>query len=151
MKKFLTVLGVIFLVVLVLGIAGFIYLASRGAALDKEARPSSTPPSPMVVKDWDQETFLKYASPEFLQATKGEDLTRLFKTFRRLGQMLEYQGSQGQANMFYMPRTGKQITGVYVAKAKFDAGPAQIKVTAIKGSAVADRRLSRSFALIPSA
>jgi hypothetical protein len=37
MKRVLTVLGVIFLALLMLGISGFIYIASRGAALDKES------------------------------------------------------------------------------------------------------------------
>jgi hypothetical protein len=132
MKKFFIVLGVIFLTLILLAIAGIGISASKGAALDKESKAYVDPAVPAIVSSWSERELLNRASPEFRQITSPEDVQRFFQTLRPLGRLREYKGSQGQAITYHDLAKGTTVSANYTVIAEFEAGYAKIYVKLIK-------------------
>lgn len=132
MKKTLMILGGVFLVLLVLGVAGIAIVAVKGNALDKESKQYVDAAVPAIVSGWDITEIQSRASPEFKVAVKDEDLEKLVRMFRRLGKLKAYNGAKGDANISVTTQHGKVISAAYVASADFDTGPAEIKMSLIK-------------------
>src|SRR5262245_12546066 len=135
MGKFLTVLGaivgVLFLCVLVVGGGIAAYLRSVGPELDSDSQAYVDQTIPVLVEGWDPEALRSRSSDELRPYLKEPDMGNLYGMFRRLGAMKHYDGSRGQANLFFQPR-GIRTTAAYVAKADFENGPATIKMSLIK-------------------
>ena len=72
------------------------------------------------------------ASPEFINASRGQNVDAFFEQYRRLGRMTHYKGSIGDANMTFWTGTGQRVTAVYNAQATFENGTAEIRITLIK-------------------
>ena len=68
MKKFLIVLGSIFLAVIMLGAIGIAFTAIRGTALDKESKAYADSALRAIVSTWSEKELLDRASPEFRKA-----------------------------------------------------------------------------------
>lgn len=132
MKKLLIILGSTFLVILVLAVAGISFAVNRGVALDKESKAYVDSVLPVIVSGWDKQELLRRASPEFQQVVKEGEVDKLYIMFRRLGNLHEYQGSEGQSDLSVTSQKGKVISATYTARANFDAAPAVIKVSLIK-------------------
>ena len=132
MKKSLIFLGAVFLILIVIAIVGTIFVVIKGSRLDKESKQYADAAIAAIVSGWNKQDLVERASPEFMAATKDDDLNKLFALFRRLGRLKKYKGSEGQANISVTTQHGKVITANYVAKAEFDAGKAKIKVNLIK-------------------
>ncbi|UCC23494.1 MAG: hypothetical protein JSW23_05435 [Planctomycetota bacterium] len=132
MKKALMILGVIFAGLIVLGVIGFGVLAVKGTALDKESKAYVDEVTPAILANLKKETLFQYASDELKNAASEEEFDKMFDFFAKLGQFKEYKGSTGQANISVTTERGKQITGIYEAQAKFENGPATVKITTIK-------------------
>jgi len=132
MKKFFTILGIIFLVIIVLGAVGIGFIAVRGNALDKESKAYANRAIPAVVSGWSEQELLARASPEFKQAVAPEKLDQMFHWFTSLGPLQKCEPARGQAGITVTPKTGKVISGQYTAKAKFEKGDATIKLVLIK-------------------
>jgi hypothetical protein len=131
-KKILIVLGAIFLALIILAVIGIGIAAFKGSALDKQTRAYVDSTVPLIVSNWDEQALLSRASPEFTQAVDKENLDKLYFMFWKLGKFRNYEGSKGQSYMSMTTENGKSVTAVYVCKATFDAGPADIKVTLVK-------------------
>jgi hypothetical protein len=131
-KKILIVLGAIFLALIILAVIGIGIAAVKGSALDKQTKAYVDSTVPLIVSNWDEQALLSRASPEFTQAVDKEKLDKLYFMFRKLGKFRNYEDSKGQSYMSMTTENGKFVTAVYVCKATFDAGPADIKVTLIK-------------------
>jgi hypothetical protein len=69
MKKFLIVLGMIFLAVIVLAVIGIGFVAIRGNALDKESKAYADAAIPAIVTTWSQKELLDRAGVRRLFAT----------------------------------------------------------------------------------
>jgi len=132
MKKFLQVLGLFFAALILVGVVGFVVIALKGSALDKESKAYVDEVAPKILADLRTETLLTYASDELKNAVKPEDMDRLFAWFRKLGRFKEYKGSKGEAKISLTTQAGKVITGQYVAQAEFDTGPAQVQIVTVK-------------------
>jgi hypothetical protein len=132
MKRLLILLGAIFLIVIVLVVAGIGTAVVKGSSLDKESKAYVDSAVPIIVSNWDEQELLNRASPEFSQAVSKEDLDKLYGMFRKLGHFRTYQVSEGQSYLSFTSQNGKSITAAYTAKATFDTGPATIKVTLVK-------------------
>lgn len=132
MKKFLIILGAIFLAVLLLGGSGIGYLAYRGFALDKESRVFADKAIPAIVTNWSQKELLDRASPEFKQAVTIDQLDRLFRWFSRLGPLESYEPATGQAGVSVTSKEGTITGGQYTAKVKFQNGEATVSLRLIK-------------------
>ena len=133
MKKFLLVLGSIFLALLVLGALGVGFLAWRGNALDKESKAYADAAIPAIITTWLDKALLDRASPEFNQTTNAVQVYQLFRQCESsLGRLQKCEPAQGQAAIFVTPQTGERITAKYTAKARFDNGEATITLSLIK-------------------
>jgi hypothetical protein len=128
MKKFLVVLGSIFLALIVFGAIGIALIAVRGNALDKESKAYADAAIADIVTIWSEKDLLDRASPELKQAATTDDLHRMFRWYSSLGGLQKCEPAQGQAIM----QTGKMPTAQYVAKATFQKGQATIKLDLIK-------------------
>ena len=132
MKKLLVVLGAVFLVLIVVVIAGIAFVSIKGRALDRESGQYVDDAIPAIVSQWDITEMRRRASPELNAAVKGDDLEKLFARFRKLGKLKEYRGSRGEANMSVTADRGSVISAAYVASAEFETGPAEIRLSLIK-------------------
>jgi hypothetical protein len=132
LKKFLIVLGAIFLMLILLGAIGIGIVAFKGAALDRESKAYVDAAVPAIVSSWKTQELLSRASPELKQVTKTDDLERFFQTFRSLGKMRKYQGSQGQSVTSRILGKGTTISADYLVRAEFEGGTAKIYVKLIK-------------------
>jgi hypothetical protein len=132
MKKFLVVLGSIFLAIIVLGAIGIAFVAVRGNALDKESKAYAESAIPAIVTRWSEKALLDRASPEFKQVVTIDQLDRLFRWFSSLGQLQKGEPSQGHAVISATTQTGKMISAQYRAKATFQKEEAMIKLGLIK-------------------
>lgn len=133
MKKFLIVLGSIFLALIVLGGIGIAFTAIRGTALDKESKAYADSAIRSIVTNWSEEELLDRASPEFKTAVTTDQLDRFFLAYyNTLGGLQKCEPAQGQATMSLTSQTGRMTTGQYTAKATFEKGAATIKLTLIK-------------------
>jgi hypothetical protein len=131
-KKFFAALGIIFLILIVLGAVGFAFIAMRGNALDKESKAYADSAISAIVTNWDVSALLVRASPEFLQASKNQDLGRGFRWFGSLGRLQKCDPPQGHAIMSATTVTGGRITARYSAKAIFEKGEATVTLDLIK-------------------
>jgi hypothetical protein len=111
MKKFFIILGSMFLVIIVLGIIGIMFVAMRGNALDKESKPYSDAAIPAIVTTWSQKELLDRASPELKQAVTADQLNRLFRWVSGLGRLQKCEPAQVHALMSATTQTGKMNFG----------------------------------------
>src|SRR5262245_31150911 len=118
MKKFLIILGSIFLALIALGALGIGFLAVRGNALDKESKAYADTAIPAIVTTWDKKELMGRVSPEFKQAVTADQVDRLVRWMSSLGRLQKCESAQGQSYQS-VSHTGKQITAKYTAKAQF--------------------------------
>jgi hypothetical protein len=132
MKKFLIILGSIFLAIVVLIAVGIGYVAIRGTALDKESKAYADAAIPAIITNWNEKELLNRASPEFSKAVTPPQIDQLFRWFSSLGALRKYDPPQGQALMSATTQAGKQITAEYSTKATFEKGEATVILGLIK-------------------
>jgi hypothetical protein len=131
MKKVIMALGYLFLVLLLFLIAATAFVAIKGRNLDKESQAFVDSAIPAIISTWDVTEVEKRASPEFNDAVDYDDLDELFGLLQRLGDLKEYRGSIGNANLTISFRYGYEITADYVANAEFETGEMEIQMTLI--------------------
>lgn len=127
--KILTTVILALFAALAAGVATF---AIVGKTLDKESKAFVDAAIPAIVSDWDAMEIKKRASPEFDETINYEDLQQLLDILRGLGEMEEYRGSMGQAQIVLSIEDGVVITAVYEASADFEAGSADMLLSLIK-------------------
>jgi len=133
MKKFLVILGSIFLAVIVLGAIGIAFVAVRGNALDKESKPYADSAIPAIVTAWNQKELMDRASPEFKEVVTPDQLDRLFRWLSSsLGPLHKCEPAEGHALMSATTQSGKMISAQYTAKATFEKGEATVALGLIK-------------------
>src|SRR5476649_2090265 len=101
MKKLLSIVGGICLV-LILGVAAFIgYAAYQGRGLDASSKAYVDENVPTIISTWSKQELLTRASPQLLKVVneKPEQLDQLFRMFSKLGAMRSYDGSKGDSNV----------------------------------------------------
>jgi hypothetical protein len=126
MRKFLTVVGgltLIVIAVLGIGIGVAIY---KGTALDRESKAFVDEAVPAIVATWSRQQLLDLATPELREKLEADN--GLFDAFSRLGPLVEYEGAKGQATMSYTTSSGSIVSASYVAKARFKNASATIRI-----------------------
>jgi hypothetical protein len=131
-KKFLIILGSVFLALILFGAIAIAFLAIRGTALDKESRAYADTAIPAIFSQWSQKELLDRASPELKKAVNIDQLDRMFRWASTLGPLQKCESAQGQAGMSITPQSGKMTHGQYTAKAQFEKGEATITLGLIK-------------------
>lgn len=132
MKKTIMVLGYIFVVLIVVLIAGFVSLTFMGNRWDKESKAFVDAAIPAIVSTWDVDEIEKRASPEFNDEVDYDGLEQDFGVLRQLGKLVEYKGSTGDSNITLSFLYGYEITADYTASADFEAGSTNMRMSLIK-------------------
>ncbi len=124
MKTLLMVIGAIFAVL-------FIVLAviQRMTSDYRDGQSYADAAAVAIVSDWNEQAFLDRASPDLIQVATREEIDSMFAQLRGFGRMTKYAGCSGDTIIFPLTLT---TTEAYVAKADFEHGSAQIKITLIK-------------------
>ena len=134
MKKFLSIIGGLFLV-LVIVVIGFVgYAAYQGRGLDASSKEYVEANVPTIISTWSKEELLKRSSPQLLKIIneKPEQLDQLFQKLSQLGAMQSFGDVKGDSNVSYTTQNGKVTTASYVASAKFVNGEGRITIRLIQ-------------------
>jgi hypothetical protein len=133
MKTALSIVGIVFLVMLVLALGFFGFVAYEGNKFDASSKAYVDESVPAIVANWSKDELIKRESPQLRKAASDDDLTALFtKLGGALGPMQSYDGAKGDANMNVTPASGLQVTAAYVAEVAFQNGKAEIKINLIQ-------------------
>ncbi len=136
MKKFLSIVGGIFLLIAFTA-AGFIgYGAYMGNRLDASSRAYVEANVPAIVSTWSEAELQKRASPQLQKIINDHpaEIERLFQKLSRLGTLESLQDVMGESNVSYVADHGKVITASYVATGKFEHGEAKIAMRLVQTS-----------------
>jgi hypothetical protein len=107
--------------------------AHGDSALNNESHEYADAAITSIISNWDMNELQKRASPEFRSATKDAALASMFTLFRtKLGTMKEYKRSQGKVDASRNVQGNNAVTATYSARATFDAGPAEIRISCVK-------------------
>jgi hypothetical protein len=134
LKRFLSIVGGLFLV-LVLLVAGFFgYAAYQGRGLDASSRAYVEENIPAIISTWSKDELLKRSSPQLLKIIneKPEQLDQLFQKFSKLGPLLSFGEVKGSSNVSYTTQNGKLTTASYIAIAKFKNAEGRITARLIQ-------------------
>ena len=131
MSKFFAVIGMAAVVVILLGIAAFGYVAYRGNALDEEASAYSARAVTAITSHWDAAELMSRATPQLAHATSQDQLGALFQRFGTLGPLRGAPHCQG-SSLVSMTPAGTRTSGSYTCTAQFQSGPAEIAMALVK-------------------
>jgi hypothetical protein len=137
LKRFLSIIGGLFLV-LVLFVAGFFgYAAYQGRGLDASSKAYVEENIPAIISTWSKDELLKRSSPQLLKIIdeKPEQLDQLFQKLSKLGPMLSFGEVKGDSNVSYTTQNGKVTTAAYVAAVKFKNAEGRITARLIQSPA----------------
>ncbi len=87
---------------------------------------------PVILKDFDRDTFLKYAAPEFLNAVTPDTVGKIFEVYKRLGEFKKIVSAKGKIKVSLSFKKGKITYAKYDIKALFSTGEAKVKVVLIQ-------------------
>jgi len=109
-----------------------VFLTLRGPGLDRESHAFVDCAVPAITSTWDEQSLISRATPELLGDNR-QQLDAQFTRYKQLGRLRDYDGAIGDSDFAVTPR-GLKVTGHYRASAKFDSGPADLKVSLVKRS-----------------
>ena len=134
MKKFLAIVGGVFLVLLLAGAVFFGYGVYQGKKLDASSRAYIEQNIPTILQTWSKDALLERAAPR-LRRDLDEDPANtdlLFKKFKEVGTFQKMDDIKGNSITSLMPNKGLVKTAHYVIQAKFDQGDATITVNLVQ-------------------
>jgi hypothetical protein len=126
MKTLLMVIGAIFAVLVIV-----LAVIQRIASDYRDGQSYADAAAVAIISDWNEQALLDRASPDFIKVTTRQQIDSWFAQLRGLGRMTKYVGCSGDTIIFPLTLT-LTTTEAYVAKADFEHGSAQIKITLIK-------------------
>src|SRR5258708_28419554 len=131
MKKLFATIGIIFSVLLVIGIGMLIYTAQVGSRLDADSKAYVDDIIPKIASHWNADELIEQSSPELMRVTSEDKIKKLCAMLdTMLGPMKEYRGSKGDS-LTKVTNRGKSVTALYVAHASFEKKDATLRVNLI--------------------
>lgn len=130
MKKFLSIVGGLFLILAIVLAAVFGYFAFQRQGLDASSKAYVEESVPAVVSTWSKDQLLKRSAPELLKIAneKPEDMAQLFQMLSKLGAIKSFDDAKGGATVSYSQKNGKATTAAYTVGARFENGEGQINI-----------------------
>jgi hypothetical protein len=137
LKKFLSIIDGLFLILILFVVSFFGYAAYQGRGLDASSKAYVEENIPAIISTWSKDELLKRSSPQLLTTIneKPEQLDQLFQKLSMLGPMLSFGEVKGDSNVSYTTQNGKVTTAAYVATAKFKNGEGRINARLIQSPA----------------
>lgn len=152
-KKLLIILGGVFAVSVLAGMAVFALLGFDAIHQDKESRAFIEEAATAVCSAMNMEALTPLAAPDILKTPRA-DAERIFKIYAELGKFAGVDQTIGQASQSFSSNDHwRVVTAHYLLRARFEAGPAQIEtdLTRVDGEWKIVRFLINSPALAPDA
>jgi hypothetical protein len=131
-RKFLSILGALALIVVLVSGIGLGVVFYKGHALDAESRTFVDNAVPAIAAAWSKQQFLDRAAPELRARVKPGELNALFDRFSQLGPLVKYEGATGEATMSYFTGAGGTVSASYVAKASCQNGSVTFRIGLMK-------------------
>jgi len=129
MKKFLSILGGIFAVIVVIVIIVAAIFIPRALKLDREATAYIQDAVPKIVEHWNAQELIDLASPKLMSAVKSRgEIDRFFVMFRQLGALKHLDTPKGGVTSGTFSGSGLVTLGNYSAQADFEHGSATIQI-----------------------
>ena len=137
LKKILRRIGLVCATAL-LSIVIFVSVVEyNGRRLDKESKSYADAAIIAITSHWNEKDLIDRASPQFLAMMKDPAaLQSMMGFFESLGALKKYEGSKGEARIDFGGPHGYTLTALYVARADFSGGQAQITISLIKVNGV---------------
>lgn len=136
MKKFLAIVGGVFLVLLLAGAVFFGYGLYQGKKLDASSRFYIEQNVPAILETWSKEALLERAAPNLRRDLDKNPANTdlLFKKFAELGAFQKMDDIKGNSITSITPDKGLIKSAHYVIQAKFDHGDAAITVNLVQAA-----------------
>ncbi len=131
MRKFFFWFGALAACVIVVGVAGFFYLARIGSALDKESRAYATATVAAVTSHWSAQELLQRASPALVRAGTAQ-MAAAFAWFGSLGNLVGQPDCKGSSLMSAFAGQALHMSARYVCTATYEHGDATIELGLVK-------------------
>jgi hypothetical protein len=134
LKRILSIIGGLFLV-LVLAVAGLVgYVAYQGRGMDASSKAYVEESLPAIISTWSKDELLERSSPQLQKIIdeKPEQLDQLFQKLSQLGPMQSFGEVKGDSNISYTTQNGKVITAAYAVTAKFKNGEGRVTARLIQ-------------------
>jgi hypothetical protein len=134
MKKFLSILGGVFLLIVVIAVVFIGIGAYQGNKLDKSSKAYVEANVRPILSTWSKDELVKRASPKLLEIINQhpDQLDLLFKKLSKLGSLQSLGEPKGESLIAFTNSSGKVITAAYTETAKFDNGNADINIRLIQ-------------------
>ncbi len=134
MKRFLVVLGGVFLALIVFGTIGLGVVLFTNGDLDGESKAYVEATVPPILSSWSVEKLKEASSAEMLNALANKPglIEQVFEKLSTLGALKNFHDVVGEANVLVTPQDGKTVTANYTAKADFEGGAATVKIRLIQ-------------------
>ena len=107
--------------------------------LDKESYDYVNHAIIEIIRDWDLDTYLKYAEKNLIKKSNRLKMENIFRVYKKLGRLERYYNANGESNItltvwppFQKEWLNREITANYIAYASFSAGNSKISVSLIK-------------------
>ncbi len=127
--KFLKVASIVFGVLLFAIAVLITYLRIEGSRLDASSKAYVDTVVPNITRNWSSDILLSESSQTMRETVSNDELTAIFRQLSKLGPMVAYEGSEGEARVFTSPFMGRKITASYVATAEMAQGHVTIDVS----------------------
>jgi hypothetical protein len=148
MNRVVVVVGGLLLVLLVT-VGGLIgYAAVTGPALDASSKAYVDEAVPRIIANWSVDELLSRGAPRIRDSVDMGELRAAFEKLSGLGRMVSYDGAQGTSRMAFTPSDGKVVGAIYLARATFEKGRAEIRISLLQ---VDGRWRIQSFSVNPQA
>jgi hypothetical protein len=130
LKRFLSIVGGLFLVLVLLAAGIFGYVAYQGRRLDASSKAYVEENIPSIISTWSKAELLNRSSPQLRKIIeeKPEQLDQLFQKLSKLGPMQSVGDVSGDSHVTYTTQGSKITTAAYVVTAKFKNGEGRIMV-----------------------
>jgi hypothetical protein len=133
MKTALSIVGIVFLLLIVLGAAGFGAMSYYGTQFDASSKTYVDDSVRAITTNWSPDELIKRESPQ-LHATVADDkIETLFSELGKLGPLQSYDGSKGDSNI-HIGRRGLTISATYKADATYQNGKAEVLLYLVRES-----------------
>jgi hypothetical protein len=134
MKKFLSILGGVFLLIIVIAAVLVGVGVYQGNKLDKSSKAYVEANVRPVVSTWSKDELVKRASPKLLEIINRDpgQADLVLKKLSKLGSLQSLGEPKGESLVAYTAGTGKVITAAYRETARFENGNADISVRLIQ-------------------
>lgn len=136
MKKFLAIVGGLFLSLLLALAIFFGYAAYNGSKLDASSKIYIEENIPIILSTWSKDNILKLASPQLIEiiGKNKTDIDLLLTKAAGLGKFQRIYDIKGDSKISFTTKNGSAVTANYAVKAKFDNEDATITVHLIQSS-----------------